>query len=131
MRMSAKQPPDFRRRLGDFGERAAAAYLIRQGYTILGQQWRCRAGEIDLVAAQGEQLVFVEVRTRRGEAYGSPEESLTPAKRERLRTLAFLYLDAHDQGDRVSWRIDVIAIVVDRAGRIARLHHIPSAVEHE
>ncbi|NJN67307.1 MAG: YraN family protein [Chloroflexaceae bacterium] len=124
-------PPDFRRCLGDFGERAAAAYLIRQGYTILDQQWRCRMGEIDLVASQEGQLVFVEVRTRRSETYGSPEESLTPAKRERLRTLAWAYLEAHAQGDTVSWRIDVIAIVVSRAGRVVRLHHIPSAVEQE
>jgi putative endonuclease len=118
-----------RRRLGNFGEAAAAAHLTRQGYTLLARQWRCSAGEIDLVAQQRDVLVFVEVRTRRGGAYGSPEESITAAKQARLVALAYAYLAAHELGDAQPWRIDVIAIEVDGRGRISRLEHLPNAIE--
>lgn len=122
-------PRSARRRLGNFGESAAAAHLTRQGYELLARQWRCARGEIDLVARQGAQLVFVEVRTRRGREGGSPEESITPAKQSRLINLAYAYLEAHDTDPTVSWRIDVIALEIDRAGRIDRLNHIVNAVE--
>lgn len=122
-------PRSPRRRMGNFGEAAAAAHLQRQGYTLLARQWSCAAGELDLVARQGEELVFVEVRTRRGAAYGSPEESITAAKQKRLITLAYAYLEAHSLTDACAWRIDVIAIELDRAGRICRLNHIINAVE--
>lgn len=118
--------------MGHFGESAAATYLIRQGYTILERQWRCKAGEIDLVVRHGEQdeqVVFVEVRTRRGSVCGSPEESLTLTKQTRLATLACTYLEAHGLDETVAFRIDVIAIELDQAGRIIRLNHIMNAVE--
>jgi putative endonuclease len=120
-----------RRRLGDFGESVAVAHLKREGYTILERNWRCQTGEIDLVARWQEELVFVEVRTRRSTAYGSPEESLTKAKQQRLIALAYAYLEAHhlDGDDTVSWRIDVVAIAIDQNGRVARLNHIPYALE--
>lgn len=120
---------DKRRRLGDFGEAAAAAYLIRLGYVILARQWRCRSGEIDLVAREGDQVVFVEVRTRRGAAPGSAEESVTPTKQRRLVELAYAYLEAHSLDEQTLWRIDVIALVIDGAGHVAQLTHIPHAVE--
>jgi putative endonuclease len=115
--------------MGNFGEAAAAAHLQHRGYTLLARQWACAAGELDLVARQGEELVFVEVRTRRGAAYGSPEESITAAKQARLITLAYAYLEAHSLAATCAWRIDVIAIELDRAGRIRRLNHIINAVE--
>lgn len=118
-----------RRRLGNFGEAAAAAFLIRQGYSVLERQWRCGAGEIDLIARQGDQLVFVEVRTRRGAADGSAEESVTAIKQARLIRLAYTYLDTHSLSDTMAWRIDVITIAVDRAGRVSSLNHIVNAVE--
>lgn len=120
---------DTRRRLGDFGESAVAAYLVRQGYTILARKWRCTVGEIDLIACQGDQVIFVEVRTRRGLAQGCAEESITPAKRNRLIQLAYTYLDAQHLDENSAWRIDVVAVQVDAAGRIASLTHIPHAVE--
>lgn len=118
-----------RRRLGNFGEAAAAAHLTRQGYTLLARQWRCSAGEIDLVAQQRDVLVFVEVRTRRGGAYGSPEESITAAKQARLVALAYAYLEAYALPPESAWRIDVIALTLDGNGRVQRLHHILHAVE--
>lgn len=128
--MSTNQRTDKRRRLGHFGESAAAAYLLRQGYTILERNWRCASGELDLITRYGDELVFVEVRARQGRGnYGSPEESLTPAKQTRLITLAYAYLDTHQHHGNTPWRIDVIALQLDQAGRIARLNHIPNAVE--
>jgi putative endonuclease len=118
-----------RRRLGNFGEAAAAAYLSRQGYTLLARQWRCAAGEIDLVAQQDDTLVFVEVRTRRGDTRGIPEESVNATKRARLITLAYTYLTEHALDETQPWRIDVIAIEVDGSGRISRLEHLPNAIE--
>lgn len=120
--------PDTRRSLGAFGENAAAAHLSREGYGIVARGWRCAAGELDIVATQGEQLVFVEVRTRRG-THAYPEESITHTKQTRLIALAYAYLAAHDLPADALWRIDIIAVVVDHAGRIARLTHLQNAVE--
>jgi putative endonuclease len=119
-----------RQALGIFGEDAAASYLERQGYVIVTRGWRCRLGELDIVARSDEQLVFVEVRTRRGTAT-APEESITPKKRARLAQLAYAYLDTNALPDDTSWRIDVVAVVVGTGGRIQRLTHIESAVEGE
>jgi putative endonuclease len=120
--------PDLRKKLGDFGEQAAAAYLIRQGYALLARKWRGTGGEIDLVMREGPVLVFVEVRTRRG-AVGTAEESVGPAKQARLIALAYTYLEAAGLPEAIPWRIDVVAVDVDRAGRIARIEHIRDAVE--
>ncbi|MBK9710826.1 MAG: YraN family protein [Kouleothrix sp.] len=120
---------DLRKKLGDFGEQAAAAYLIRQGYAEVGRKWRCSAGEIDLLMRDGAALVFVEVRTRRGDEMGSAEESVGRAKQARLIALAYAYLDATAAPRDLIWRIDVVAVDIDRSGRIARLNHIRDAVE--
>ncbi|HWQ14205.1 MAG TPA: YraN family protein [Roseiflexaceae bacterium] len=119
---------DRRKRLGEFGEEAAAAHLIRSGHRLLARRWRCARGEIDLITRDGRALVFVEVRTRRAGAPGLAEESVGPAKRVRLVDLAYAYLSATGSQEE-SWRIDVVAVDVDRAGRITRIHHIPNAVE--
>ncbi len=116
-----------RRRLGRFGEAVAEGFLRRQGYEIVERNWHCRQGELDLVGRQGGDWVFVEVRCRRGDLCGSAEESITPAKQQRLLRLAEAYLQAHDLED-VSWRIDVVAVEVDPSGRPARVTLIPAAV---
>ena len=121
--------PSTRRDLGNFGESAARSHLVRAGYTILVSNWRCRIGEIDLVAHQGDQIVFVEVRTRRAGGPVPPEESLSPAKLRRLRDLADAYMVEAKLHAHTPCRIDLIAIDIDRAGRIARLEHIVNAVE--
>ena len=117
-----------RRALGKFGEDAAAAHLERHGYALIERGWRCRTGEIDIVARRGEQIVFVEVRTRHGEA-PSPEESITLRKRVRLAQLAYAYLDAHALPLEGNWRIDVVAVVVGADGGVLRLTHLEDAIE--
>ncbi|GAB4209694.1 MAG: YraN family protein [Roseiflexaceae bacterium] len=122
--------PDRRKQLGDFGERAAAAHLERQGMLVLERKWRCPAGELDLVLRDGVTLVFAEVRTRRA---GGPsaEESVGPGKRARLIGLAYAYCEANSISEQTPWRIDVVAVEIDRGGRIMRIAHIPSAVEEQ
>lgn len=125
--MSGASMPSARATLGRRGEDAAAAHMARTGYTLIARNWRCAIGEIDLVALMGDQVVFVEVKTRRGGAW-SPEESISPRKAGRLRALAYAYLaDASLPAER-PWRIDVIAVEVDGAGQITRLEQIEYAV---
>ena len=119
--------PAPRQRLGRWGEGVAATHLTALGYTIVARNWRCAAGEIDLVARDGETLVFVEVKTRRGRAYGAPEEALTPRKAQKLLQLGAHYCDAHELSD-VNWRIDLVAIELDARGLLLRCEHIPNAV---
>ena len=119
---------DARRRLGQRGEAYAAQRLTALGYTIRERNWRCPAGEIDLVAEQHNVLVFVEVRTRRGNRLGTPEESITPAKRAHLIAAAQTYLGEYDQLDR-EWRIDVVAIEIGPHNEVLRCDVIENAVE--
>src|ERR1700687_3289654 len=104
-----------RRRLGQAGEQMAAAHLARLGYEIVERNYRCPAGEIDLVARQAGRWVFVEVRTRRGGRFGTPEESVTPRKRAHLIASAQHYLQDHGALE-ADWRIDAVAIVLSRGG---------------
>ncbi len=119
---------DPRHRLGRRGEDYAAQRLAALGYVLLARNWRCPAGEIDLVAEQHGTLVFVEVRTRRGDRLGTPEESITPAKRARLIAAAQTYLDEHGQLDR-DWRIDLVAIEIGARHEVKRCDVIENAIE--
>ena len=113
--------------LGRWGEQLAASHLKSLGYQILERNWRCRRGEIDLVASAGEVLVFVEVKTRRGRDHGMPEEALTKAKVRRLLELSQRYLLEHDLED-VDWRVDMVAVELNRQGELVRCEHVPNAV---
>jgi putative endonuclease len=119
-----------RQTIGKLGERIAMQHLATNGYDILCQNWRAREGEIDLIAKDGEQIVFVEVKTRTSHAYGSPEESITPAKRRHVIKAAWEYLDAH-QLLETDWRIDVVAIDLSPSGRLERLEHYQHAVGYD
>jgi putative endonuclease len=111
---------------GTFGEDIARRYLESQGYRILERGWHNRYGEIDLIASQGDEVVFVEVKARRSGRFGTPEEAVTPAKAARLRAAAAGYIAGSPQ--RVSaYRIDVIAISSGPDGRMV-LRHLRGAV---
>ena len=124
---SSQNTGDYKRRLGQKGEEIAAAYLGEQGYEVLARNWRCPAGELDIVAREGQTLAFVEVRTRRGDRFGTPEESITPTKQAKLVELAQTYLQEHDLADE-NWRIDVVAVEMDGRGGVKRLNLIRNAV---
>lgn len=110
--------------LGRAGEQRAARYLEDRGFTVLDRNWRCRAGEIDLVVEGGGAIVVVEVKTRRGEAFGHPFEAIDARKRARLWRLAAAWTAAHRdrvQGRRL--RIDAIGITGPDPAT-ARLEHL-------
>lgn len=119
--------PNYRGLLGGSGEREARRHLEEAGYTILDTNFRCPYGEVDIVALHGECVVFLEVRTRSSNAFGSPEESVTPAKRRRLIATAETYLQSKDNLPQ-QWRIDLVAIETDLRGRTLRLDIIENAV---
>ena len=119
---------DHRQSLGKRGEVYAAQYLAAHGYAIHARNWHCPLGEIDLVTERDDQLIFVEVRTRQTDRLGTPEESITPAKRAKLIAAAQTYLDEHDQLDR-DWRIDVVAIEIGPRGEVTRCTVIENAIE--
>jgi len=98
-----------RQSLGRWGENLATEYLSRNGYTILQRNLHTPYGEIDIIAKQKESIVFVEVKTRRSDSYGYPEEAITPAKQSHLLAAAQSYLQSFSSAD-VNWRVDVIAI---------------------
>ena len=118
---------DHRQKLGRWGEQLAAQYLESHGYKVLDRNWRCLRGEIDLVAEEGDVLVFVEVKTRRGRDYGTPEEALTKYKAKRLLELGQRYMLERDLED-VEWRVDLVAVELDRQGKLLRFEHVPNAV---
>jgi putative endonuclease len=109
---------------GRAGEDRAAQYLEHQGFTVLARNWRCRTGELDLVVGDGATVVIVEVKTRRGEAFGHPFEAIDARKRARLWRLAVEWASMHRdamQGRRL--RIDAIGLIGSEPG-IARLEHL-------
>lgn len=116
-----------RKGTGKLGEDLACAALVERGYQVLARGWRCRQGEVDIIARDGDCWVFAEVKTRRGRGAGLPEEGLTPRKAERLVTLAETYLMEHALAD-VNWRIDLVAIELDQGDRVRRLNLIRGAV---
>jgi len=97
--------------LGEHGENLAERHLVELGMTVLERRHRTRQGEIDLVCRDGETLVFVEVKTRRGDRAGAPFESITPAKQRRLTRLALAYLKKRDLLDCPA-RFDVVSIAL-------------------
>lgn len=98
------------RELGGRSERVAADYLRRKGLRILEVNHRCRLGEIDIVAREGKRVIFVEVKSKGGHAYGRPEEMITTAKRRKLTALALAYLRHRGWRGRPA-RFDVVTIL--------------------
>lgn len=108
--------------VGHYGERVAAARLVEVGMRIIERNWRCAAGEIDIVAADGSTLVICEVKTRSSAAFGTPAEAVTWAKQRRLRELAVLWLAEHP-GHWQEIRFDVVAVLRNRQGA-ASIEHL-------
>ncbi len=108
--------------LGRRGEELAAQYLADAGYAIVDRNWRCATGEIDLVARDGDDTVFVEVKTRSSTAFGHPFEAITPRKLARMRRLAVAWTDAHPYR-RGMLRLDAIAVIAG-AGTPASIEHL-------
>ena len=109
------------RELGSAGEDAAAAYLTHCGMEVVARNWRCRSGELDIVARDGPVLVFCEVKTRRSVGFGHPLEAITSVKQARLRRLAGQFL--HETGTAAAAvRIDAVGIVWHGDDRLDIVH---------
>lgn len=138
--MTAPDAPDPKRpravaatpgaRVGAAGEALAARALTGRGYHLITRNWHCRYGELDIIAEDGDELVFVEVKTRRGSALGMPEEALTPTKRRRLLAAAQQYLMEHEMAER-PYRFDVVAIELDGRGGTGEVRVYPYAIAEE
>ncbi len=107
--------------LGRRGEAIAARFLVSRGLAIVDRNWRCAQGEIDLVARDSAELVFVEVKTRSSVAYGHPLEAVTASKLARLRRLAAAWCEAHP-GEHRLIRIDAIGVIAPVTGEIEVEH---------
>lgn len=116
-----------RQGLGARGEALARAHLERCGYLVRATNHRNRRGEIDIIADHEGCLVFVEVRTRRGTAFGAPEESIGPRKARRLVALAQEYAAEHPEAPQ-DLRIDLVAVALTSAGNLARIDVVQNAV---
>ncbi len=120
--------PTARARTGSRGEAIARRYLETKGYLILETNYRCQWGEMDIVTRDGECLAFVEVRTRRSDSYGTPEESLSRRKQQKLVATAETYLQAQAKLPP-AWRIDLLCVVLDQAGTVRRVEHLENVIE--
>ena len=111
-----------RSELGARGEQIAVEHLLAQGMRVLHRNWRCRYGELDVIATEGESTaVFVEVKTRTGDGFGGLPEAVTPAKVRRVRRLAALWLAGQgSRWDRI--RIDVVGVRVGRCRQPEIIH---------
>lgn len=115
---------DDRRSLGQIGERLTARYLAEIGAKILERNWRCGEGELDLIVQEADGVVVgVEVKTRRGLAFGEPIEAVTPPKVARLRRLLGVWLRDHPEIDAVDVRLDVVGVLI-RPGKPVHLRHL-------
>ncbi len=103
-------------RLGQRGEDLAADYLESLGYAILERNIRLSAGELDAVAKDGDVVVFVEVKARSGNKFGTPQEAVNAAKQKRLTRLALEWLQIHNMAE-ASARFDVVSVVADKGSR--------------
>jgi putative endonuclease len=119
-----------RKEIGNAGEKLAKDFLKKKGYKIRETNFRCREGEIDIVAEKKGCLVFVEVRTKTGSVFGSSEESVTFSKKEKVIASALTYLSQHkDLPD--SWRIDFVAVELDPKGKATRIEIIENAISQD
>jgi putative endonuclease len=116
-----------RKEIGLLGEKLAADFLRRKGYRILERNVRVGRGEIDLIALDGETLVFVEVKTRKGLGFGHPSEAITHRKRRQLSKLALLYMQRRGMVD-LNGRFDVISVLIPPKGK-PTVEHIENAFE--
>lgn len=107
--------------VGQYGEGIAVRHLHDAGFVVLERNWRCELGEIDIVARDGDDLVFCEVKTRTGSGFGAPIEAVTARKAARLRRLAARWLADH-QVHPAGIRVDVVGVLRPRRG--------PALVEH-
>jgi putative endonuclease len=116
-----------RREVERAGEAAAVAHLQARGLRVIARDWRCRLGQLDLICEDAGVLVAVEVKARRGDGFGLPQEAVDWRKQAKLRSLVDAYRLASGRRDQAC-RIDVVAVRLDRQLRLVSCEHIRNAV---
>jgi len=117
-------------RVGAAGEAAALTHLRNQGMDIVARDWRNRLGQADIIAEDGDTLVLVEVKARRGTGFGLPEEAVDARKQRKLRMLMETYRSATKRTHQPC-RIDVLGLILDDELKVSRVEHIRNAVADE
>ena len=113
-----------KKELGRWGEQLAEEYLRKKGYTILRRNFQIRQGEIDIICVEQEILVFVEVKTRTGTAYGYPQEAVNYTKMQHMRTAALAFLNENKDIHYKALRFDVIGIIINGSNELPQIEHI-------
>ena len=121
-------PMTSRRALGDFGERVAAAHLEAKGYRVIARNFREPEAEMDIVARDGGELVFVEVRTRQGGERGLAALSVGPRKAAKVLRAAAWYVERHPELAELPMRVDVVTVELARDGKLREVTHYEDAV---
>lgn len=117
-----------RARRGKTGEVHARAWLEARGYTWIASNWHCHRGELDIVMIEGEELVFVEVKTRTGEFSGRASEAITQDKRRRILESAEWFIATHPSCQDMIWRCDIVAVTIDPHSGKAEIDHFEDAL---
>lgn len=112
--------------IGQFGEDVAAKFLKKKGYKVTARNYSCQFGEIDIIACQGDTLIFVEVKTRRSALYGTPAEAVTYNKRQHIVNTAKYYLMQTEYDG--NFRFDVVEIYLSAVGKAENIVHIENAI---
>lgn len=107
------------KKIGQLGEETALRFLQKKGYQVLERNWGNKWGEIDLICQKDKTIIFVEVKTKVGTSFGSPEEMVNQKKLAQIQKTAFLYFKAQNY----SQQIDVVAIVLDASLKLLRINH--------
>ncbi|SCZ04642.1 putative endonuclease [Paenibacillus polysaccharolyticus] len=116
-----------RQQKGKIGEEEACRWLVNQGYSILQRNWRCRSGEVDIIAVREDLLIFVEVRSRSSNSgFGTPQESVDQRKMQQVRSTAGVYIQMSGEHTR-QIRFDVIAVMMNHFGKIMSINHLENA----
>jgi len=119
--------PSANREFGDQGELLAAGFLRQNGYSVIEQNFLVRSGEIDLIAEKDQELIFVEVKTRRNKAFGEIVEAVTPEKAEKLVLAIEDYFFRKNIPEETPWRLDLIT--VDCSQSLPKIEHFQNILE--
>lgn len=118
----------FNKEIGGLGEEISEAFLIESGYTILDRNYRCKTGEIDLIAKDGDYICFIEVKTRCGNLFGSPCEAVTYSKQQKISRTAQMYI-LRKKLFRHCFRFDVIEVILNRDNGSSSIKLIKNAFD--
>ncbi|NLM44183.1 MAG: YraN family protein [Clostridiales bacterium] len=117
------------KRLGGIGEKVAIEYLKKQGYHIIETNFKCKQGEIDIIAADDDIIVFIEVKTRSSDVYGQPSEAVNYYKQRKIVQVALTYLAKRNLFNWMS-RFDVVEVIMEQTDKIANINLIKNAFEY-